>query len=143
MKTKIQKINECMFAEVNIPKNESHKRIMVDFDGTIHKYSKGFYDGSIYDEPFEGVKEALNQLKEKGYEIIIYSARICPDVNEDHEHQMEEMKEWLNRYEIPFDDMTYKKLAADLYIDDRGYRFEGDWNKEFPIMLEILERKGN
>ena len=35
------------------------KTIAVDFDGFIHKYSKGWHDGSIYDEPVEGAAEAL------------------------------------------------------------------------------------
>ena len=36
--------------------------ISVDFDGVIHKCSKGYHDGTIYDDPVEGVKEALKKL---------------------------------------------------------------------------------
>ena len=31
----------------------------IDFDKVIHKCSKGYYDGTIYDEPIEGAYEAL------------------------------------------------------------------------------------
>lgn len=35
----------------------SKKTICVDFDGVIHKYSKGWQGDVIYDEPVEGAKE--------------------------------------------------------------------------------------
>ena len=34
-------------------------QIGVDFDGVIHKCSKGFYDGTIYDPPIKGSYHAL------------------------------------------------------------------------------------
>ena len=40
-------------------KEQTSKNICVDFDGVIHKNSKGFHDGTIYDDPVEGTKEAL------------------------------------------------------------------------------------
>ena len=47
--------------------------IAVDFDGVIHRYSKGWHDGTIYDEPVEGAREALEGLVDKGHMIIVYS----------------------------------------------------------------------
>jgi hypothetical protein len=40
----------------------------MDFDGVIHKYSKGWLDGSIYDEPMEGAKEQLAKIVKKALE---------------------------------------------------------------------------
>lgn len=120
--------------------NPFEKTVMVDFDGTLHKYSKGFHNGKVYDEPFEGSKEALETLRNKGYKIIIYTARICPGVNNDVEQQIKDIKKWLDQYDIPYDDLTYKKYPADLYIDDRGYRFEGDWKNEIQTILDLLEK---
>ena len=37
--------------------------IGVDFDGVIHKNSKGFFDGTIYDEPLEGTRDSLERLQ--------------------------------------------------------------------------------
>ena len=48
--------------------------IGVDFDGVIHKNSKGYHDGTVYDEPVEGAREALQKLSEK-YTVIVYSAK--------------------------------------------------------------------
>ena len=41
------------------------KNIVFDFDGVIHKYSKGWQDGSIYDEPVEGIAKVINALHNK------------------------------------------------------------------------------
>ena len=46
----------------------------IDFDGVIHKYSKGWQDGSIYDVPMPGVKKALAALNKK-FKIVIFSRR--------------------------------------------------------------------
>ena len=40
------------------------KTIVFDFDGVIHKYSKGWQDGSIYDEPVEGIKDLINEYND-------------------------------------------------------------------------------
>jgi len=40
-------------------KNITKNTIAVDFDGVIHQYSKGWEDGSIYDKPVKGVRQAL------------------------------------------------------------------------------------
>ena len=42
--------------------SEEKNTIAIDFDGVIHKNSKGFHDGTIYDEPIEGVKKGLEYL---------------------------------------------------------------------------------
>ena len=35
---------------------ENNNQLAIDFDGVIHKNSKGFFDGTVYDEPINGVK---------------------------------------------------------------------------------------
>ena len=46
----------------NMVGKQNEKVIAIDFDGVIHKNSKGFYDGTIYDEPIDGVKKSLQYL---------------------------------------------------------------------------------
>jgi len=51
------------------------RTIAIDFDGVIHKYSKGWQDGEIYDSPVEGAIKAINQLLFDGYSVFIFSTR--------------------------------------------------------------------
>ena len=48
-------------------------QIGVDFDGVVHKNSKGFFDGTVYDDPIEGVATLLERLSAK-YTLVLFSA---------------------------------------------------------------------
>lgn len=48
--------------------------IAVDFDGVIHQYSQGWRDGSIYDPPVPGAREALLQLMQH-YSVYVHTTR--------------------------------------------------------------------
>lgn len=118
------------------------RSIAIDFDGVIHNYSKGWQDGVIYDEPVPGAKEALTELKKRGFEIIIYSMRCYPFTipGKERDHQQEELKAYLTKYEIPFDkihDQPGKPFCC-LFIDDNAYRFTGDWQEAMEDLKPIL-----
>lgn len=109
------------------------KRAMIDLDGTIHKYSKGYADGQIYDDPFTGAKKVINWLKNQGYEIVIFTTRASKenskDTGSDHERQIVNVENWLSDNNIYFDRVTAEKLAADFYIDDKAIFIKnGDWD---------------
>lgn len=100
------------------------KTIGVDFDGVIHKYSKGWHDGTCYDEPVEGAIEALKRLMRRGYWVVIFTCRA------ETEEGRQSVKQWLKQYIDPFIveaelhlKVTDKKPKAIAYIDDRGIRF--------------------
>jgi len=103
--------------------------IAVDFDGVIHKNSKGYHDGTIYDEPVEGVREALEKLSEK-YTVIIYTAKARRDrglVNGMSGVQL--VWDWLKEHDLSkyVSKVTAEKPRAVAYIDDKGIRFD-NWN---------------
>ena len=108
------------------------KTIAIDFDGVIHAYSKGWYDGTIYDDPIPGVREALEKLS-KRFRIIIYSTRNYKRVirGRIQVNQVAEMEQWLSKHSIPYDTIHTKpgKPICKLFIDDHAYRFEGNWDK--------------
>jgi len=105
------------------------KTIAIDFDGVVHKYSKGWLNGQIYDEPVEGSLEAIITLLEKDYKVSVSTTRedtiavknwIVKKANECKELQNKPYRFWFDRDEF---EVTNKKPPAIAYIDDRGIRF--------------------
>jgi predicted HAD superfamily phosphohydrolase YqeG len=106
-------------------------RVLVDFDGPIHRYSKQWFDGTAYDEPTEGAKEYLQELTNRGYEVVIFSTR--------DERQIEV---WLRANRFPPYPITNEKLPAVAIIDDRAIRWI-NWTQAsgqlfglYPVMKE-------
>jgi len=119
------------------------RRAMIDLDETIHKYSKGFQDGSIYDEPFKGAREAINWLKDQGFQIVIFTTRASKEnaleMGYDVEKQIKNVETWLNDNDIYFDRITAEKLAADFYIDDRAvFIRDGNWKDVMNTIKKII-----
>lgn len=95
------------------------RTLAIDFDGVIHRYSKGWYDDTCYDPPMDGAFEAIMRLRKRGYEVYVLTAR-----------NPEQVKEWFKKWwredngcvgEIP--EITNTKRPAIAYIDDRAVRF--------------------
>jgi hypothetical protein len=117
--------------------------VCVDFDGVLHRYNKGWHDGSIYDGPMPGASEALKHLMmDLGCQIIIHTTRATDRVvfGQFQPNQLNELKRWLAMNEIPYDVIwTGKgKPLAHLYLDDRAVRFE-NWNQAFSQILGLFE----
>ena len=112
-------------------KNTESKQIGVDFDGVIHKSSKGFHDGTIYDEPIDGAVSSIKILNESlGYDLVIYTCKANPDRPLiDGKTGIELIWEWLDKYGIKenIKDVTYTKPNAVAYIDDKAIKFD-NWN---------------
>ena len=100
--------------------------LAIDFDGVIHNFDKGYYDGTCYGDPIPGSLKAVRELSKK-YKIIIFTAKAKlnrPLVNGKTGTQL--VEEWLDKHGI-LDcvvEITSEKPRAFLYIDDNGYRFE-------------------
>ena len=102
----------------------------VDFDHVIHKCSKGFYDGTIYDDPIKGTEAALKQLSSK-YTLICYTAKAKPDRGLINGRTGTDLVwEWLKKHNLSqyISKVTSEKPRAIAYIDDKAIRFT-DWDK--------------
>jgi phosphoglycolate phosphatase-like HAD superfamily hydrolase len=101
-----------------------YKRVAIDFDGTLFEDSSDiFYNfkENIQLKPLADVSEVTKFLKEQGFEILIYTCR--PDY---HRRYMEDL---MIKNNISFDYILfYTKPRVDLYIDDKGFRFE-NWQQ--------------
>jgi len=118
------------------------KRAMIDLDGTIHRYSKGFQDGEIYDDAYVGAKEVIDFLKRNGYEIVIFTTRASKEAgkesNTDYKDQINQVADWLDNQGIEYDKITGEKLAADFYIDDKAIPIKGgNWD----MVLKVIKKR--
>jgi hypothetical protein len=100
--------------------------ICIDFDGVIHSYEKGWKGGEIYGTVVPGFFEWAAEAQ-KRFELVIYSSRSSYDSGR------LAMGGWLANQlrtwegpKIEFQ-MSSKKPAAFLTIDDRAIQFKGDW----------------
>ena len=112
-------------------------QIGIDFDGVLHNFDRGWYDGTCYGDPIEGSLEAIKEISKK-WNIIIYTAKARPDrplVN--GKNGVELVWEWLNKHKIGcyINEVTHEKPRAEYYIDDKGIKFEGNWKE---ILEEVL-----
>ena len=91
--------------------------ICLDFDGVFNEY-KG-YDGDNIGRPREGIKEFLETLSQD-YTIIVCSVRKFPMIIK-----------WLEEHNLRkyVASVTSFKPPAIAYLDDRGIRFDGDFDK--------------
>ena len=98
------------------------KRIAIDFDNTIiNKPPKGLSTiHGVFDDVIPGAVETINELYCKGYIIYIHTAR----------QELNEVVEFLKDHGIMFNKI-YHKPEADIYVDDRGLKFNGNWVDTF------------
>lgn len=99
--------------------------IAVDFDGVLHAHTSAWTDvHEIHDGPVDGAIEFLRATIDAGIRVVIFTARAKTATSVPHiyawlrVHGLEEKYTW--QIEI-----TCLKPAALVYLDDRGWRFDG------------------
>ena len=110
--------------------------ICLDFDGVLHSYESGWIRADVIpDPPVDGAIKALYGYLEAGLSIAILSVRSALPGG------IQAMREWLDKHDREYryqnrvqdsvphlNDVIFMpdhKPGAKVYIDDRGFRFEG------------------
>lgn len=101
-----------------------HYHVAIDFDGPIHAYSKGLYDGTIYDGLTPGFLDALQAFRNLEHRIVVFTCR-----------EKESVIEWLKGHNIDLP-VTNAKPIANVYIDDRGFHWK-NWG--ITAMIDVLQ----
>jgi len=119
---------------------EELNNIAIDFDGVIHNFDKGWHDGTCYGNPMPGSIEAIKTLSKK-YNIVLFTAKVKPDrplVNGKTGKEL--VKDWLEKHDILqyIKQITCEKPRAQIYIDDKGYRFT-DWKTTLNDLEAFIE----
>lgn len=105
------------------------KTIFIDFDGTITKTAHG-----VFAAPMDGAIDSIRKLYEE-FRIVIYSCRANMDICD--VAAVAEMKNYLNKYDIPYHEIKYGKPYYDFIIDDRSLNpLIGGWDKLTQIIQQ-------
>ena len=111
-----------------VVKNETDT-LAIDFDGVIHDHNLGFHDGTVYGDPIPGAIEAVKKLSKK-YKIVIFTCKANPKRPLiDGKTGPELIWEWLEKHDLKscVEDVTYDKINALYYIDDKAISFN-NWD---------------
>lgn len=107
------------------------KTICVDFDGVIHSYDSGWRGvDRIPDPPVPGALAWLSMIRGlEGWEFKVYSTRCADPAG------LDAIAKWFMDHGLPLrpQELASSKPPAVIYVDDRGFRFEGT----FPTLPEL------
>jgi len=111
---------------------QAPRTIAVDFDGVIADYD-GWKGAGVLGPPRRDVREALRVLHAEGWKIIIHTTR-----------GETEISAYLVEHGIPHHEINrnsdYRTLGtkpvADVYWDDRAFRYSGDAGRD----VELIRR---
>jgi len=101
-------------------------KICVDLDGTIcENTSPGVSYADV--KPLPGAVDTLEELKQRGYYIVIFTARNMRTCNNNIgrviARQGKLIFDWLEKYGVPYDELLFGKPHVDYFIDDKGIKF--------------------
>jgi capsule biosynthesis phosphatase len=107
-------------------------RICIDFDGVICQLKQSDSDSYEHLKPMPGAVEKLTQLKQSGHYLIIYTARRMKTHQGNVGAVIADIGritiDWLDKNQVPYDEIYFGKPWADIYIDDNAYRFQA-WDE--------------
>lgn len=113
-------------------------RIVLDLDGVICPVKSPNESYSDL-KPLPGAAERIHELRSNGHYIIIMTARHMKTCSSNEGQVLKKMGkitiDWLDNYNIEYDELHFGKPNAEVYIDDRAIRFSS-WDTITDALLE-------
>ena len=103
-----------------VKKDYEFKTIVVDIDDTISFTINREFDKS---KPNVDVINKINELHDRGWKIIIFTARgakSCKTIEERIAKYDAVTRSWLDANHVLYDDVIFGKPNADYYVDDKN-----------------------
>lgn len=118
------------------------KKLIIDLDNTITIHNNEL----CYEEMKPNLEVVLSMKKyhSLGYKITIFTARnmrtYTEDINKIKKYTLPKIIKWLNRYNIPYDDIIVGKVWCDegFYVDDKAIRPSEFVNLSEEEILKII-----
>jgi len=103
--------------DVNEATKKNHRQLIaLDLDGVVNEY-KGWNKDNGEISPLKGVARAIERFREAGFSVCIFTART----------NIHTVQRLLREQGIRIT-VHHEKPPAAIYVDDRGFRFEGRWD---------------
>ena len=100
--------------------------ILMDLDGVLNEY-KGNFDENFIPKIKNGAKDFVKELAQN-YKLYLFTTR-----------KNELAKKWLedNTIDEYFEEVTNTKIPAFLILDDRGLKFEGNYQNTLNLINQF------
>lgn len=105
---------------------------VIDLDDTICYTTNRDFENSV---PYRDVINKINELYDKGYKVIIFTARgakSCKTLEERENKYRELTENWLKRNKVKYSELVFGKMNADYYIDDKNMSIQEFLESEIP-----------
>ena len=104
--------------------NTKYHTIVMDLDDTICYTENRDFANS---KPNVNVINKINELYDKGWKIIIFTARggkSCNTLEEKEKKYRNITEKWLQKNNVQYDELIFGKMNADYYVDDKNMSIE-------------------
>jgi hypothetical protein len=110
--------------------------IAIDFDKVLFTH-ESWQGHDHFGDPMPGAKEAISELQQMGFKIMIWTTRNQPDIIAGACKKHGIPYDYINENPNQAPEINPGKPVADYYIDDRAVRFTS-WSE---VMTEIKYRE--
>jgi capsule biosynthesis phosphatase len=121
------------------------KKLIVDLDGTLTQANTSDYRNVA---PKEDVISTLRTYHEKGFEIVIATARnmrtFSGNVGKINIHTLPIITEWLDKHGVPYDEIIVGKPWCGhdgFYIDDKAIRPSEFARLSYDEIKQLLDKE--